>query len=123
MSTLLLFNLTPRKRSALQIIALRCGCRVKPVPPEQTGATLSELLAGENAVWPSPESAVGEMLVMADLSERQMDLVLTQLRRNKVEIPLKAVLTPTNADWTAAALYKELCRERDAFAAGRREHE
>ncbi|MBR0063448.1 MAG: DUF3783 domain-containing protein, partial [Oscillospiraceae bacterium] len=27
----------------------------------------------------------------------------------------KAVSTPTNMGWTVAALYKELCRERNSF--------
>ena len=30
----------------------------------------------------------------------------------------KAVLTPTNAQWDSLALYRELCKEREAIAHG-----
>ena len=33
---------------------------------------------------------------------------------------LKAVLTPTNAQWDSLALYTELCREREAISQARR---
>ena len=123
MPTLLLFNIPPRKRAALQVIALRCGCRMQPVPPERFGVTLGTLLSGEAGETVSTEPLTEELLVMAGLNERQLDTVLTELRRRKVHIPLKAVLTPTNAQWTAGELYTELCREREAIAQGRQAHE
>jgi hypothetical protein len=123
MPTLLLFNIAPQKRAALQVIGLRCGCRMQAVPTEAFGATMAQLLSGETTESASTKPFTGELLVMAGLNERQLDTVLTELRRRKVHIPLKAVLTPTNADWTAAELYTELCRERDAIAQGRQAHE
>ena len=123
MPTLLLFNMAPQKRAALQVIALRCGCRMQAVPAERHGASLAQLLSGEAAEIAPAEPFTGELLVMAGLNERQLDTVLTELRRRKVHIPLKAVVTPTNAEWTAGELYNELCRERDAIAQGRQAHE
>lgn len=123
MPTLLTFNLAPQKRAALQVIALRCGCRMQAVPAGKHGATLARLLSGEAEATAPAEPFTGEILVMAGLNERQLDTVLTELRRRKVHIPLKAVLTPTNAEWTAEELYAELCRERDAIAEGRQAHE
>lgn len=121
MSTLLLFNIAPPKRAKMQVIALRCGCRMQVVPPEHHGAKLEEILSGSAA--PTGESAFSEeLLVMSGLGERQMDLLLTELRRQRIPIALKAVVTPTNARWTAVELYTELCRERAAFAAGRQAH-
>ena len=122
MPTLLLFNIAPQKRAALQVIGLRCGCRMQVVPAEKHGVTLAQLLSSEGEIV-SAEPFTEELLVMAGLNERQLDMVLTELRRRKVHIPLMAVLTPTNADWTAEELYAELCRERDAIAQGRQAHE
>ncbi|MBE6989852.1 MAG: DUF3783 domain-containing protein [Ruminococcaceae bacterium] len=122
MPTLLLFNVAARKHAALQVIALRCGCRVQPVRPQQYGTALRQILSGETADSAPAQPFAEELLVMDGLSERQMDMVLTELRRRRVPIALKAVVTPTNASWTPQALYEELCREREAFAAGRQAH-
>ncbi len=118
MPTLLTFNLAPQKRAALQVVALRCGCRIQAVPPERFGATLAQLLSGQEGQT-APEEPFGEeLLVMDGLDQRRLDAVLSELRRRKVHIPLKAVVTPTNALWTPGELYAELCREREAIAQG-----
>ena len=62
-------------------------------------------------------------IVLDGLDQRRLDAVLSELRRRKVHIPLKAVVTPTNALWTPGELYAELCREREAIARGRPIHE
>ncbi len=123
MSTLLLFNIAPQKRAALQVIALRCGCRTQTVLRSQWGITLSQLLSGQAGGEPPTEPFTEELLVMADLHERQLDTVLAELRRKKIRIALKAVLTPTNAAWTPQELYAELCREREAIRQGGQAHE
>lgn len=68
---------------------------------------------------PAPEEppALGEplsepVLIFCHLSNAQLDRLLPSLRRIKA-LCLKAVLTPTNAQWTLRTLYGELCRERD----------
>jgi len=122
MPTLLLCNIPPQKRGKIQVLALQLGCRVQVVPPERFGDKLEELLSG---AAPGPETAdpfAEELLVMAGLDERRLDALLNGLRRQRIPIALKAVLTPTNAGWTVQALYAELCREREAFAAGRQAH-
>ena len=121
MPTLLLFNIAPPKRAKMQVIALRCACRMQVVPPERHGAKLEEILSGSAGETGEPAFSE-ELLVMSGLGERQMDVLLTELRRQRIPIALKAVVTPTNAGWTAAELYTELCREREAFAAGRQVH-
>ncbi len=122
MPVLLLFNIPPQKRAKIQVSALQLGCRVRPVPPEHFGAALEKILAGEAETCPAEGAFAEELLVMCGLSERQLDTLLTELRRRKISVALKAVLTPTNAAWTARELYEELCRERAAFAAGRQAH-
>lgn len=57
---------------------------------------------------PLPES----VLIFCHLSNAQLDRLLPSLRRIQARC-LKAVLTPTNAQWTPRTLYGELCRERD----------
>ena len=123
MPTLLTFNLAPQKRAALQVIALRAGVKLQAVAPERTGATLTQILSGDSGQTTEPRPFSEELLVFSGFGERLLDAVLTEMRRRKVHVALKAVVTPTNASWTAAELYDELCQERRAIAEGRQAHE
>lgn len=58
------------------------------------------------------ESFDDEMLVMCQLG-RQMDLLLNYLRKERVHIPLKAVLTPVNQEWDSVRLYHEIKSEHE----------
>jgi len=122
MPTLLLCNIPPHKRAKLQVLALRCACRVQAVPPDRFGDTLADILSGAAPSGGAAEPFTEELLVMSGLSDRQLDALLAGLRRQKVGVALKAVVTPTNVGWTVQELYAELCREREAFAAGRQAH-
>ena len=121
MPTLLLFNIPPWKRARMQVLAIQCAVKVQEVRPGQTGNTLNDILSGAPD-RPAEEPFTEEMLVMAGLNGKQMDMLLAGLRRQKIPVELKAVVTPTNANWTAQSLYAELCRERAAFAAGKKAH-
>ncbi len=50
------------------------------------------------------------------LTGPQLDRLLGAMKRAKLPpIPLKAVLTPTNRDWTSQQLWQELRREHQAM--------
>ena len=42
-----------------------------------------------------------------------MDLLLNYLRKERVHIPLKAVLTPVNQEWDSVRLYHEIKSEHE----------
>lgn len=97
------------------------GLRLRLVEPTDLGRTVSALAQGLAPVeQPSASATVAEpMLIFCSLTNAQLDRILAALR--KAEAPrtlLKAVLTPTNASWTLAALYGELCRERESMMMG-----
>lgn len=81
---------------------------------------LAEIAASDQAVEPEMEACdVDEpMLVFAGLSSRRLNLALQRLRAVGVRISCKAVLTPSNANWTAAQLAAELKAEHAAMAEG-----
>ena len=58
-----------------------------------------------------------EMLVFCGLDREAMDLLLAGLRERKLQIPLKAVITPHNIQWTSRMLYQELKKEHETMAA------
>ena len=117
-ATLLTCNLSAQKEAPLRSLASQLDLQVRSVPPWQAGHTLAQLLFGvtDPRIPPTPAFA-GELLVIAGLPDQVTNLLLQELRRQQVDIPLKAVLTETNSAWTLLQLHGELCRERDAFAA------
>ncbi len=54
-------------------------------------------------------------LVLCGLRDKRLDKVLFELRRADIPIDYKAVLTPSNQEWTVPELMKELQRERQAM--------
>lgn len=55
------------------------------------------------------------ILIFCDLSEKHLNRMLFELKSRKVQIDLKAILTPTNRRWTLRQLHDELKRERASF--------
>ena len=57
-----------------------------------------------------------EMLVMAGFDQDRLNAFLRFFKeRNIRRVELKAVLTPSNAAWDAASLYRHMSQERDAL--------
>ena len=52
------------------------------------------------------------LMVMCDVTEKQMNRLLMEFRRREIRIDYKAVLTPTNRDWPVRRMYLEMARER-----------
>jgi len=114
---LLAYNLTGEKANKVRFICMMLKVRFRPVNAEEAPLAVGAL-AGVKEL-PEPEGAAepvtDEMLVMAHFGDQLFDRFLNSLRAGGIPpIPLKAILTPTNARWTSAALYEELKREREA---------
>ena len=60
---------------------------------------------------PTPPS----LLVLCGLRDKRLDKVLFELRRADIPVDYKAILTPSNQEWTVPELMKELQRERQAM--------
>lgn len=57
------------------------------------------------------------MLVLCGLSGPQLDALLSSLRRSRVVVALKAVVTEDNAAWSSLQLHDELRQEHEAMKA------
>ena len=136
-------NVASRLKLALDIIPEEyCGCRLKELaagkyaqnPPDTVASdsTVAEdtipsgNAAAEGTIPSGNAAAEGTVpapgaqtppscLVLCGLRDKRLDKVLFELRRADIPIDYKAVLTPSNQEWTVPELMKELQRERQAM--------
>ena len=135
-------NVASRLKLALDIIQDEyCGCHLKELaagkyaqnPPDTVasdstvaeGTILSDSTVAEGTIPSGNAATEGTVpapaaqtppscLVLCGLRDKRLDKVLFELRRADIPIDYKAVLTPSNQEWTVPELMKELQRERQA---------
>ena len=121
----LCYNLQPEKLGRLRVLALRLGIGVRVVEPEQFALPVGAL-AG---VTETPETVeavepfTDEMLVMAHFRPSMLDAFLNGFRQSRIpSVKLKAMLTETNAAWSAARLHREIRAEHEQMEAMRKKN-
>ena len=114
--TVLLYNCSGPQWSKLRQVFVMQKLRMKAVEPGQYGLPLAQVLEGSGKTAGVEEEFSDPMLVFCSLTGPQLDRLLGAMKRAKLPpIPLKAVLTPTNRDWTSQQLWQELRREHQAM--------
>lgn len=115
--TILLYHLPEGERLAkIKRALFPLGMRLRAVKREEYLEPVG-YLAGVKELASCGEVYAGddfekEMMVMAGLTSRQVDMVILALRKTGAgRIDYKAVLTPTNQSWNALTLYEELAKE------------
>lgn len=135
-------NVASRLKLALDIIPDEyCGCHLKELaagkyaqnPPDTVasdsivaeGTILSDSTVAEGTIPSGNAATEGTVpapaaqtppscLVLCGLRDKRLDKALFELRRADIPIDYKAILTPSNQEWTVPELMKELQRERQA---------
>ena len=117
--TVLLCNFTQDRRTKLNMICMRHKIRIRHVQPEEYGQTLAALcgLAPMQDGATSEATFADEVLLMANFTPALANSLLAAMRQARISVPLKAVLTPTNAAWTLPHLRDELAEEAAGLAA------
>ncbi|MGF0031848.1 DUF3783 domain-containing protein [Bariatricus sp. SGI.154] len=115
-STVLCYNLKGTKKGKkIGMIFGFLGYKVRHVEPSEYLIPIG-IMAGIDKT----ESNVGEyegaafteeMLVMNAETEEILDKALFLMRKEKVQVGLKAMITPTNSTWTSLALHDEILEE------------
>lgn len=114
--TVLLYNCSGPQWSKLRQVFVMQKLRMKAVEPGQYGLPLAQVLEGSGEPAGVEEEFSDPMLVFCSLTGPQLDRLLGAMKRAKLPpIPLKAVLTPTNRDWTSQQLWQELRREHQSM--------
>lgn len=117
------WNLSAADRGILEGMAPAFGMKLLLVSPADAGKTVSQLL-GEVKTLSSrtlvlEPGAYPPALLLANFKSRDLDTLLDLMRQAKVNIPLKAVVTPTNKNWVFGDLLAHLKEEHAAFTAAK----
>ena len=105
-SIMLCYNLKGTKKGRkIGMLGSFLGFRVKYVEKEEYSKTIGVLTGLKEE----------EMIVMLLADNQTLDKLLFQMRKEKVQIPLKAIVTAKNQNWTSTALYKEVKREHESM--------
>lgn len=108
--TVLLFQVAPEKRAKLVVLCRKLKIRLQTAAVSQYDRAIIDILKGESGTADRPLEH--EMLLMAGLSPVQFRGFLDGFRTNRIApIALKAVLTDTNAQWSAYTLYNHISEE------------
>ena len=123
--TILTFNLAEERLSKLRFLCMKLGTNVKAVPAEDLCQPISALCGLSDPIEMSPvENFAEEMLIFCHMDNAQVNRFLQTARQMRfAPVALKAVLTPTNAEWTPVQLCAELKDERAAVMKGEAAHE
>ena len=115
-SVVLCYNLkeTKKGRQVAMIFGF-LGYKIRHVEKEEYLWPIGKL-AGMEKVERETEVYDGEgfeeeMLVIQAASEDMLDKALFLMRKEKLQVPLKAVVTASNQEWTSIALHDEILKE------------
>ncbi len=118
--TILTCSLSDARLAKLRFLCMKLGLVVRPVPPEDLCQPLSALCGLSDRVDAVPADPVTqEMLVFCHMDNAQVNRFLQTAKQMRfAPVALKAILTPTNAQWTLPQLCAELQAEREAILKG-----
>lgn len=107
-------NLGEEKEAVLMRITKALGIGWKSAD-DDCGSDTVGYICGIKGYEKSAESSSvsAEILILSGLDRSELNSLLEMLRAENVSIPLKAMLTPHNRDWSVSALADELAKEHE----------
>ena len=121
MELALLYNLSgTEKGKKIRRLLFRSGIGIRDVKPEEYSRSIGFLTVGpayREAKSSEPSIVfMDEMIVFSGIPDELLDSVLTEMRRERLIVGLKAVATEHNMEWSSVRLHDELVREREYMA-------
>ena len=113
-ATVLAYGFDSKEAKPLKAACAKLDIRLRRVEPAEYNQPIGVFFGLEPRAedTENAEPLPGRMLVLAGLTDRQLDVLLAALRTARATESLKAVLTEHNTKWSAPALYAELARAR-----------
>ena len=118
----LMYNISNPKATKIRVLCMKLHIGFKDVLAPawlQPIGALAGVLPESETPSESPATFADEMLVMCNMNGVMLNAFLHGFRADRIPpVSLKAILTPTNAEWNALQLHDELVKEREAIRRG-----
>uniref|UniRef100_UPI0040571F9E DUF3783 domain-containing protein n=1 Tax=Acetatifactor sp. TaxID=1872090 RepID=UPI0040571F9E len=119
MEKILLIGISEEEYRKIKQVVSRLKLAVDVVEPVYYDRTLGELAGGkykQDASGTQTSMITESLILICGLTDKRMDKLLFELRREEVSVDYKAVLTPTNKNWNVSQLLLEMRREKLAYS-------
>ena len=124
MPDVLMYNIESKKAAGVKLLCGQMGIGYREIEPCDFGLPIGALLGLAEASKPKPESAFDdELLYLIDFQGGLLDIFLNMLRKRRLGVALKAVMTESNLAFTSYELAQELKAEREAIKKGMTAHQ
>ena len=113
MEKILLFQVNASDRKIIEKISGNMRIKVENIPEKLYLYKMGELAeGGVNAQKESGDAQNqplnGSLLVFVGVTDKHMDKLLFEIRRQNLSVKHKAVLTPTNKEWNVYQLFFQM---------------
>ena len=111
---ILSYNLTKPHLQSMDLISRKKGLYLKEVKKEDQIKTIGEILnliPGDNNSTKEFKPFEDELLIFCFLNDEEFNYILSNMKSEKINIPLKAMLTEHNISWNSLYLYEHLNEE------------
>lgn len=135
---ILAVNFTPDRLKQLKLLGMLTKAQVKSVAETEINKSVGTLLglseeeiaeiksmkteSNQTAVHEqieedsSLEPVTKEAIILCGFDNSSVNLLLNSIRRSRLKnVPLKAMLTPSNISWTIQIILQELAKEHEYF--------
>ena len=116
------WNLSAADRGILEGMAPAFGMKLLLVSPADAGKTVAQHRTVETKAPRTlvlDPNAYPSALVLANFKDKDVDTLLDLMKQAQVNIPLKALVTPSNKNWVFGDLLAHLQEEHTAFTAAK----
>lgn len=114
-AVVLIYGFDEEKFSLLRNITDSFNIKIRFVNENEKNLTVGTLLKNFSEIKNFSDTSVMSCMVMSGLDSKTMDKFLSSIRKNNIDIPLKAVVTPHNIKWNFNDLTDELLKEHNAM--------
>lgn len=113
---ILLYNITdPERKKKIKGVLLRLRVRARIIEKEAYADPIGKAAGMDVSVSTESNTPADdfndEMLVFCFFSDSLLNQFLLGMRKARVQIPLKAILTPSNCSWNSYMLHQEISAE------------
>ena len=114
--TVLSYNISGERLEILKKAVSDSGMKHTAIPSGKAGETIG-FLAGYTGFSSNGTniSADEECVIFSGISSKRLDVILKNMRKAELDIPLKAVVTSHNQSMSLDRLLSELKKEHDAI--------